>query len=267
MPKEQPFPARPMRRQSLADRLAEDVANLILDGTYAAGDALPSETELATRYGVSRAVVRGGTQQLAARGLVDVRQGKGVFVTESQREALGDALLLSLRRAGATVWDLEQFEQMLLPAVASLVVSNASDEDIARIRVLAENYIKAFEDIEDASGRDLQRSTQDLSERPFKHILHAIYAATHNEVIRQIGEQLVSLRRPRQLMGVDDATALEMDSKFLGELLSILETQDPDAAQERVRNLMKLPRKAVAAMKATPIGEIAKIDAPSHTEK
>lgn len=255
-----------MRRQSLADRLAEDIANLILAGTYAAGDTLPSETELATQYGVSRAVVRGGTQQLAARGLVEVRQGKGVFVTESQREAFGDALLLSLRRAGATVWDLEQFEQMLLPAVASLVVSNANDEDIAQIRELAENYIKTFEDIEDVSDRDPQGTTQDLSERPFTHILHAIYAATHNEVIRQIGEQLVSLRRPRHWTGADDAAALEMDRIFLGELLSILEMRDPDAARKRVQKLMKLPREAVAAMKATPIGEIARIDVSSQTE-
>ncbi len=262
MPNEQGFPIRPMRRQSLADRLAEDVANLILAGRFTSGETLPSETELASQYGVSRAVVRGATQQLAARGLVEVRQGKGVFVTESQREAFGDALLLSLRRAGATVWDLEQFEQMLLPSVVSLVVSSASDEDIAQIRQLAEDYISTFADIGDVESHDPSGT-----ERPFTRILHAIYAATHNEVIRQIGEQLVSLRRPREWLGISAAMTLEMDRAFLGELLTILETRDPDAARKRVQKLMKLPREAVAAMKATPIGEIAKIDVSSQMKE
>lgn len=44
------------------------------------GDRLPSEEELVRRFGVSRITVRRAVQNLAARGLVDVRQGSGTFV-------------------------------------------------------------------------------------------------------------------------------------------------------------------------------------------
>jgi len=256
-----------MRRQTLADRLAEDVADRILGGVLKAGDALPPEPELASRYGVSRAVVRDATHLLAARGLVEVRHGKGVFVTASQREAFGDALQLSLRRAGATVWDLEQFEQVLFPAVVELVVANASAEEIGRIRELAESYLDQFEDLAETAKRASADAPADMPEHPFAHVLHAIYAATHNEVVRQIGEQLVALRRPRHWSGQGVPDGLDMDRRYLDELLSILESGDPGAASERVARLMRLPAEAVEAMRSTPIGEITRIDVSSRTAK
>jgi len=78
--------------------------------------------ELAEQFGVSRAVMRDATRILMAQGLVEVKHGLGVFVTPSQNEAFGEALLLALRRAGATVWDVEQFEQVILPEVVLLRV-------------------------------------------------------------------------------------------------------------------------------------------------
>ena len=64
--------------------------------------------ELGEQFGVSRAVVRDATRILMAQGLVEVKHGLGVFVTPPQNEAFGEALLLALRRAGVTVWEVEQ---------------------------------------------------------------------------------------------------------------------------------------------------------------
>jgi GntR family transcriptional repressor for pyruvate dehydrogenase complex len=250
---------QPLRRQTLADRLAEDIADRILSGTLKPGDSLPAGAELAQQYGVSRAVVRDATNLLAARGLVDVRHGSGVYVTSSQHDAFGDALLLTLRRAGATAWDLEQFEQLLFPAAAALVCSSASKEEIAAIRQLADRHLADLQARVDAAeaGDDAVLDGEVL---PFARILHAIYDATHNEVIRQIGEQLIALRRPRNWIGISEREGLDLDRAFLNELLSILEARDPESARERVAQLMKLPPEAVAAMKRTPIGDVPRID-------
>jgi GntR family transcriptional repressor for pyruvate dehydrogenase complex len=240
----------------LADRLAEAIAELILTGALSPGDALPTESDLAVQYGVSRAVVRDATHLLAARGLVDVRHGKGVFVTASQQKAFGDALLLSLQRAGATAWDLEEFDQLLFPSVVAHVAMSATDEELAHIRRLATDYLDQF-----------ARAAPDDSHRleyPFAHVLHAIFQASHNEVMRQIGEQLVSLRRPREWMGFDAEQSLEMDRNFLTKILDILDSRDHAAIPERMRRLMRLPQQAIEAMKATPIGDVPRIDVFQH---
>jgi GntR family transcriptional regulator len=62
--------------QQLADRLRAR----ILNGDLPPGSVLPSETELIQEYGVSRGPARQAVALLKAEGLVDVRQGRGVFV-------------------------------------------------------------------------------------------------------------------------------------------------------------------------------------------
>ena len=116
----------PLPRRTLAEQMADGLTEAILAGQWAAGAALPTEPELAAQFGVSRAVVRDATRMLVARGLVDARHGRGVFVTASGAAPFGDALLLALRRAGATVWDVERFEQMVLPVVAAEAARHAS---------------------------------------------------------------------------------------------------------------------------------------------
>jgi GntR family transcriptional regulator len=56
--------------------LREQISN----GTWHAGEQLPSETELCAQYGVSRTVVRQALQDLTHEGLVKRRRGKGSFV-------------------------------------------------------------------------------------------------------------------------------------------------------------------------------------------
>lgn len=56
--------------------LAEEIAG----GVLQVGEQLPTETRLMERFGVSRITVRRAVQNLAVRGLVEIRRGKGTFV-------------------------------------------------------------------------------------------------------------------------------------------------------------------------------------------
>ncbi len=50
--------------------------------TLPPGSQLPSEDSLTARFGVSRTTVRKAVENLVARGLVEIRRGRGTFVTE-----------------------------------------------------------------------------------------------------------------------------------------------------------------------------------------
>jgi GntR family transcriptional regulator len=70
---------RTIRYQQIADH----VRARVLDGTYAPGRLLPSESELSAEFGVSRVTIRRSLETLREAGLVDARQGFGWFVATS----------------------------------------------------------------------------------------------------------------------------------------------------------------------------------------
>ncbi|MEM7057822.1 MAG: phosphonate metabolism transcriptional regulator PhnF [Pseudomonadota bacterium] len=66
--------------QQIRDELSAEIA----EGRYGAGDRLPTEAQLATRFGVNRHTVRRALKAMADQGLVHARRGAGVFVTGVQ---------------------------------------------------------------------------------------------------------------------------------------------------------------------------------------
>ncbi|HKX33487.1 MAG TPA: GntR family transcriptional regulator [Blastocatellia bacterium] len=57
------------------------LAARIADGSWPSGDRLPSEDRLVEEFAVSRTTIRAAIQSLVQRGLVEIRRGKGTFVT------------------------------------------------------------------------------------------------------------------------------------------------------------------------------------------
>lgn len=69
------------RRDSLATVVAKDIAERIDTGEYPVGSRIPIEAQLCDIYNVSRSVVREAIAHLRSEGLVESRQGVGVFVS------------------------------------------------------------------------------------------------------------------------------------------------------------------------------------------
>lgn len=71
----------PSRRQVIAD----DMRSQITTGQLKAGERLPSETRLASRYGVSTSTLRNALALLQSEGLIEKTHGKGNFVAPMPR--------------------------------------------------------------------------------------------------------------------------------------------------------------------------------------
>jgi GntR family transcriptional repressor for pyruvate dehydrogenase complex len=80
---------RAERKPKLAERVVAMLRAQVLGGEYAPGRKLPTEQQLTLIFKVSRTVVREAIAALAADGLVEPRQGAGVFVKEHLATALG----------------------------------------------------------------------------------------------------------------------------------------------------------------------------------
>ncbi|MFK7975624.1 MAG: FadR/GntR family transcriptional regulator [Halioglobus sp.] len=73
--------------QRLYVKVADQLQTLIGAGTFTVGSRLPSERDLAGQFGVSRPTIREAMIALEIAGLVDVRSGSGVYVSENAEAA------------------------------------------------------------------------------------------------------------------------------------------------------------------------------------
>lgn len=77
-------PISPPARKTLVASLRDALRQQIEAGHFRAGERLPSEAQLTREHGVSRTVVREAVAALRADGLVEPRQGSGVYVLEPE---------------------------------------------------------------------------------------------------------------------------------------------------------------------------------------
>jgi GntR family transcriptional regulator, transcriptional repressor for pyruvate dehydrogenase complex len=70
------------RKPKLSEHVIAALRAQIVGGEIAPGQKLPTESQLTETFGVSRTVVREAIASLAADGLVESRQGAGVFVRD-----------------------------------------------------------------------------------------------------------------------------------------------------------------------------------------
>ena len=84
------------RAPSLYRKVAEDIKAAIAAGAYAAGTRLPSESELAERYSVSRGTIRQAFAALRADGVIASRRGaRRVVIGGPRVQSFGELLSFS----------------------------------------------------------------------------------------------------------------------------------------------------------------------------
>lgn len=125
-----PLDAR-LARPRASDRIFADLQSQILAGDLARGDRLPTERDLAGRYGVSVNTVRESIRALSLMGMVDVRHGTGAFVTASTSALVGQSLGLLLRFERTGLVDVVRLAGVLHRYAAARAVDIADDDDIA----------------------------------------------------------------------------------------------------------------------------------------
>ncbi len=131
---------------SIPEVVLEEIQRLISEGELRAGDRLPSETELAERFGVGRSSIREAMRVLHLLGVIEVIQGKGTFV----RQPAILPLMIDWSRIAqmgviAEVMEARRFIEVLL---AQLAAERATEEDIKTLRATLERAQSSVSDLE-----------------------------------------------------------------------------------------------------------------------
>jgi GntR family transcriptional repressor for pyruvate dehydrogenase complex len=183
---------------ALPVRVASVLTREIAEGGLSPGARLPTESQLAARYGVSRTVVREAVAQLRADGLIEARQGVGAFIlAPEQRRAIRidrDAL----RELGA-MRDLFELRCILETQAAGIAAVRRSEAALDRIgAALArmageERWEEGSIEADLVFHREIARATGNAYIESFtsfvcEHIRQSIEYARHTNPIRDLVE-------------------------------------------------------------------------------
>jgi GntR family transcriptional regulator, transcriptional repressor for pyruvate dehydrogenase complex len=160
-----------VRSPSLADRVADQLEAMILDGTLEPGQRLIAERELAVKLGVSRPSLRDGLALLEERGLVRTTKKDGTMVAQFLAP-LATPLARLLTSDPRVAEDYFEYRRLIEPQAAGLAAERATEPDRAALGRCIETMVAAS-----AAADPRAEAAADVA-------LHrAIYDATHNLVL------------------------------------------------------------------------------------
>ena len=120
-----------MDKKNLSQQTMERLYNqIVAEKTLAPGDKLPNELELSVQMGVSRATLREALRMLIAQGVLEVRRGKGTFVSEHV-EDIEDFGFSDLEHVRGQLRDLFELRAIFEPGAARLACRRATEEELA----------------------------------------------------------------------------------------------------------------------------------------
>ena len=151
--------------QKKHNTIANKLRLLISDRQLQVGDRLPSERELAQRFGASRATIRQAQLQLQELGLIHIKTGSGVYVQEPTSNEL-DVL------PNATALELTEARSMLESEGAALAAINATEselDELSRYIDVMNNALPSNDQLADDADRDFHLAIARMSRNSVIH--------------------------------------------------------------------------------------------------
>lgn len=224
-----------MKRLYLSDTVAGEIGNYIVEQKLSPGDRLPSVADWMVRLEVGRSTLREGLKRLEAEGVIEVINGKGIFVSDQQTFRLFSRLHVADGRRH--LLEMLEVRQTLEHKAIALATVNAS---AAQFDLMA----KHLDDYRLARDADDFLRVHDADAAFHLEIYRASGNRVLVELIRSIHSELyVSWEAPEDRNAVFDASFPHHVT-----LLEAMRRRDVAAATAAFEALMAATRQNVESM-------------------
>jgi len=175
----------PLTSTRLSDDLADQIRRLIISEDVSEGSRLPSERDLAERFGASRPTVSQALRTLALMGLVEIRRGSGAYVLRRPETMVTASVNLMLDLDERSVSHLMQLRLWL----ETLGVQHAACREPALSTKEVEEILAALGRLGSAAGDSSKWIAEDTvfhativrsADNPY---LAAMYESVHTAVL------------------------------------------------------------------------------------
>ena len=162
-----------MEKKSLSQQTARRLYTMLaVEHRFSPGDKLPSEIDLSRELGVSRTTLREALHVLVSQGLLEVRRGKGTYVT-ARAEQVNDYGFSDLDQVRGELRDLFELRAIFEPSAARLACQRATAEEMEEILACGRAVEACIRQGEDRTAADQSFHT-------------AIVRATHNDFMMRL---------------------------------------------------------------------------------
>jgi GntR family transcriptional regulator len=206
--------------QPLYQQIKSLLTQSLISGEWTPGEAIPSEMELAARFGVSQGTVRKAIDELAAENIVVRRQGKGTYVATHSE----DMVKLRFLRLVASDGSRELLDNKLLSCERTKATAN-----IARIlQIKAGSAVIDIKRLLLFSNKPVILDRIILPSASFKGVTAERIEEFNGSMYRlyetQLGIRMVRAEEKLTAIGADAETAVLLGLKPGTPLLSIERT-------------------------------------------
>jgi len=118
--------------QTLSQKIERRIEEAIRQKKLLVGTKLPSERELCELFAVSRTALREALRRLSARGLIQIKKGSGMYVSELKIEDAIESLNLyyDLSFDSGLISQIIEVRRVFEPEIAQMAANNRTDADI-----------------------------------------------------------------------------------------------------------------------------------------
>ena len=184
---------KPVEKESLYLKISDSIYSYIKVNDLQPGDKLPSERDMATMLQTSRNSVREALRILEDRGLIYVKTGSGVFVSNPY----GQKNTLSIRLTDCTMEELQDLQNVLDHQAVLNAINSGTREQKEKLLSIASEMQELYQ-------KNIYSHTLD-------HSFHSLlYKMGHNNAIHQL---ITKIRDTRFVYRAD--TDRENDSIWL----------------------------------------------------
>lgn len=218
------------RRPSLVDAACEHIRGSISEGEYRPGTQLPTEAEFVEALAVSRTVVREAVARLAAEGLVESRQGKGVFVSETARYQAFQVTRDELENLNDVIQLLE-LRLGIETEMAGLAAERRTEVDLMdmrrQLRILSQSEVGMEKSVnaDVAFHKAIGKASRNAYYAKFIDFLG----------VRLVPQRSVYLRQTEDYMGEDYRSVISQEHEAI---LDAIAARDPNRAYAAARSHM-----------------------------
>ncbi|PKQ66814.1 FadR/GntR family transcriptional regulator [Labilibaculum manganireducens] len=137
--------------QTLSQKIERRIEEAIRQKKLLVGAKLPSERELCEMFAVSRTALREALRRLSARGLIEIKKGSGMYVSELKIKDAIDSLNLyyDLSFDSNLIPQIIEVRRVFEPEIARMAANNRRDKDLDLL-------LKNISDLEDCDPDNTQ---------------------------------------------------------------------------------------------------------------